>query len=116
MTPQVEFSCLIRRMRVRTSASIFGLARLFGRERRRQNKRKPARCQATMVSGLTMTGTLLHAEQRRGAESKIFDPGFGVEGEEFFVNRLCKAARASTIGPSSWLFAQVRNPSQEKLD
>ena len=47
----MEFSFTIRRMRARTSASIFGLPRLFGRERRRQNNRKPARCQATTVSG-----------------------------------------------------------------
>jgi hypothetical protein len=61
----VEVSFIIRRIRDRDSVSILGLPRLFDRERRRQNKRKPARCQATTVSGLTITRTWLHAGQRR---------------------------------------------------
>src|SRR5215831_1076536 len=52
-------------MRIRTSASIFGLPNRFTRDRRRQNSRKPARCQATTVCGLTMTRTLSHAGQSR---------------------------------------------------
>jgi hypothetical protein len=55
--PQQGFSFTIRRMRVRTSASTLGLPSLFGRERRRQNNRNPTRCQATTVSGLTITRT-----------------------------------------------------------
>ena len=62
---QEGFSFAIRRMRARTSRSILGLPRLLGRDRRRQNKRKPARCQATTVSGLTMTRTWLHPGQSR---------------------------------------------------
>jgi hypothetical protein len=45
----VEFSFTIRRMRARTSASSFGLLGVFGFDRRRQNKRKPARCQPITV-------------------------------------------------------------------
>ena len=56
---------LIQHPTDRTSASIFGLPRVFGCEHRRQNNLKPARCQATTVSGLTMTRTFLHAGQRR---------------------------------------------------
>ena len=80
-----EVRSLIRRMSVRTSAPILGLPRLFGRVRRRQNKRKPARCQATTVSGLTMTRTLLLAGQRRRSRIQIFDPGFSAEGEDAFA-------------------------------
>jgi len=56
---QEGFSLTIRRMRARISASIWGLPRHFGRDSRRQKSRNPARCQATIVSGLTMTRALL---------------------------------------------------------
>jgi hypothetical protein len=47
-------------MIARTSASIFGLPGFFARDLKRQNKRNPAWCQETTVSGLTMTRTVLH--------------------------------------------------------
>src|SRR5262245_5015634 len=57
-------------MRDRAAASIFGLPRLFGRERRRQNNGKPARCQATTVSGLTMIRMLLHRPEAAEQDPK----------------------------------------------
>ena len=59
-----------RRTSARISALILGLPSLLARERRHQNRRKPARFQATTVSGLTMTRTLVHACQswRMGIE------------------------------------------------
>src|SRR5215469_13427574 len=41
----------MRRIKCRTSSAIFGLPTRCGRERHLQNKRYPARCQATTVSG-----------------------------------------------------------------
>ena len=58
--------------------------RLFGRDRRRQNNRKPARCQAITVSGLTMTRTLLHAGQRRRSRTQNIRLWISSRGRECF--------------------------------
>ena len=76
-------SLIIRRIIARTSASIFGLPMLLGRDRNRQKRRKPARCQATTVSGLTTIRAWLHKGQNgrrriQNARSCLLRRGRGV--------------------------------------
>src|SRR5271167_285534 len=52
--PHVGFSALIRRVNWRISPLAFGRPGRRCRNRHRQNKRKPARCQETAVSGFTI--------------------------------------------------------------
>ena len=63
--PQVGFSRAIWRMRSRSSLSMRGLPWRPGRDRHRQNRRKPSRCQRTTVSGCTTTRTSAHRDQSR---------------------------------------------------
>ena len=69
--PQSEFSAAMRRMRVRTSSLSLGRPPR-GRDRQRQYRRKPDRCQPTTVSGFTMTRTSDHRGHmcRRAVQKK----------------------------------------------
>jgi hypothetical protein len=78
---QPGFSCVKRRIRSPTSSVILGLPGRR-RDRHRQYHRKPARCQATTVSGLTIRRTLFQPDQKRrsaiqNSRSKEFKGGRG---------------------------------------
>jgi hypothetical protein len=58
--PQRQFSAAKRRIRSRDGESIHGLP--GRRERRRQHRRNPSRCQRSTVAGWTSTSTSLHRD------------------------------------------------------
>jgi hypothetical protein len=87
-----------RRMTARTSASICGLPGHIGRGSRRQKGRNPARCQATTVSGLTMTRTLLHEGYSRRKRTRNIRSWSRSRGRGFFrlsAPSCCRRARIS---------------------
>ena len=61
--PQLGLSSFMRRISSRISLVTFGRPRC--RDRQRQNRRKPARCQDTTVSGLTTMRVSAHPEYSR---------------------------------------------------
>jgi hypothetical protein len=61
--PQPTLASAIRRMSCLTSAETSSFAGVRERDFHFQNGRKPARCQRTMVSGLTMTRASAHRDQ-----------------------------------------------------
>src|SRR5207302_9054939 len=63
--PQLGFSRHILRIRFRTSREMTGRPGWPPRTFQVQNKRKPARCQATTVSGLTIASAERQSHQRR---------------------------------------------------
>ena len=62
--PQDGLALAIWRMSALSQGEISSCAGVRGRDFQRQNKRKPARCQRTTVSGLTTTGTSAQRDQR----------------------------------------------------
>lgn len=79
--PQVGFSATIRKMRSRTSFEVGFLPTfLLALEINLQYKRKPARCQRTTVSGVTMMSDCFQPNQTRRAttqKSLSMVPRFG---------------------------------------
>src|SRR5882762_10199982 len=67
--PQPGFSRHILRIKSRTSREMTGRPGWPRRTFQVQNKRKPARCQATTVSGLTMASAERQSRQRRDRQT-----------------------------------------------
>src|SRR5215467_437674 len=63
--PQVGFSVFMRRINWRIVALISGRPGCRHVDRIRQNRRNPARCQATTVSGFTTVRAALHPDHTR---------------------------------------------------
>src|SRR5215472_18460969 len=73
-TPHPGFSRHILRMRARTSCEMTGRPGWPRRTFQVQNNRKPARCQAMTVSGLTITSVERQSRQRRDRPSTTGGP------------------------------------------
>jgi len=71
--PQRQFSAVKRRIRSRHGESIHGLP--GRRERRRQHRRNPSRCQRSTVAGWTSTSASLHLghNHRKNSQSRRSD-------------------------------------------
>ena len=69
--PQRQFSAAKRRIRPRRGESIHGLPGC--RERRRQHRRNPSRCQRSTVAGWTSTSASLHRGHNHGKNSQSAD-------------------------------------------
>ena len=100
--PQIGFSLAKRRISSRTSSLILGLP-LRRRDRQRQYNRKPARCQATTVSGLTIRSTSFQPDQKRrrriqNSRSQEFKGGRG--RFRFRTASCCRSARTSSAVPA----------------
>jgi hypothetical protein len=97
--PQVGLSVTIWKMRSRTSWDSFFLpTRSFTLEIRFQYLRKPARCQRTTVSGVTMMRELFQADQNRCASTqKSLSRGltFGLRCFRFNTVSCCRSAKFS---------------------
>ena len=96
--PQPGFSCANRRINTRSSLVIFGRPGRW-RDRHRQYQRKLARCQATTVSGLTMSSTFFQPEKNlrspiQNNRSNKFKGGFG--RFRLRITSCCLSARTSS--------------------
>ena len=74
--PQPGFSRHILRIRSRTSRAMRGRPRLPRRTFQVQNRRKPARCQATTVSGLTIANAERQPLQARRSSHQSLPTAF----------------------------------------
>ena len=110
--PQVLFSSTICRIRVWTSLLILGLPVFFDWERNRQNRRKPARCQETTVSGLTMIRAFVHAGQSRRSRIPKSLSHFFYFGRGFLRLRTLSCWRKAKISRLRWYREQIKAPTK----
>jgi len=104
--PQPGFSRHILRIKSRTSREMTGRPGWPRRTFQVQNKRKPARCQATTVSGLTMASAERQSRQRRDRQIHNSGPLRSISG--VFL-RISEARRFGGAEPSSRARGQHAN-------
>src|SRR3954469_25950040 len=106
--PHIGFSLFMRRIKSRTSSANFGLRTLCRRDRHVQNRRYPARCQETTVSGLTrmVLRTTWPRSDERPTEQAIEPIQLGV--------RLFAFVHGKLLSKSSRLHCQTVPRDQER--
>jgi len=99
--PHLGFSAFIRQISSRISLATFG--RPGFRDRHRQNRRKPARCQDTTVSGLTSMSASAQPKYSRGNTVQKSRSMCSSLGRGFFrLNTASCCRRAAASNPSLW--------------
>ncbi len=68
--PQSRFAAAISRISAIVSTATFGGGADRGRDRRRQKRRKPCRCQRSSVSGWTITSAWRQARRRLASSTR----------------------------------------------
>src|SRR6266404_1998216 len=113
--PQPGFSVAMRRMSVRRSALIEG--RPVGRDRQRQKRRKPRRCQRMTVAGRTMASVSRQPGQDREllAQGEVLqnEVGAGTEQGADSGREGAQQGEHTSLGRRTDRWQQVAPPSGE---